>query len=543
MLDDIKNLLESIIDESLEEIRDKYYKDIPEDVFTRLVALDPTFHEKKDKMGNYGKWILNLYKKDLLKEEDEYKVTEYLEEFEQVKNHLEDKDIGKYKTLQELSKALNTVDVELSPRQKLRARKKEMKDLKARLEDEAELVHDGEKWEVWIPDTENASCILGSGTHWCTASVEGRYNAFDSYHKSGNLFININKEDRDEKYQFHFQESQFMDSEDDPVSLYNFLKDNEELRDFYVSYAQEHREIIKNAPQLLIFMDKIDSYDANEFLEGLSDHSFKYSISSDNVVECTCDLDDFLESVTTEGNRGEGLSSKFMSELLTTGEGFESSDYSFNSRDAKLEIEIPEIESVMSQIDENLKPQTFEDAWDGDGEALEYLDNLGIDEDTLQEMKWAYTDAWSSGSMQEAEKDILSEIKSNFFDFEIYDFNKALVKLGDIKTVLDSYRNIVDSETGGGDNLEYNLDDYNFIACWVAEHNSDELIKIYEPHYGWSGFDKELFQSEVLRTLNFILKNRDRLAHQNIDNANGQQHLQLSPESLVKKMRDMRGDL
>ena len=47
---------------SLGDIYQKYYSQIPEETFRQIVSADPTYNvEKPDKMGKFGKWLLNLY--------------------------------------------------------------------------------------------------------------------------------------------------------------------------------------------------------------------------------------------------------------------------------------------------------------------------------------------------------------------------------------------------------------------------------------------------------------------------------------------------
>ena len=85
MINKIRNILEQVLDESLAEIKDKYYQDIPQSDFEEIIMADPTFKLSKDRLGTYGKWLLRLYKNKNLKIEDLYKATEYLNDFEELK--------------------------------------------------------------------------------------------------------------------------------------------------------------------------------------------------------------------------------------------------------------------------------------------------------------------------------------------------------------------------------------------------------------------------------------------------------------------------
>ena len=71
-----------LLEATLDDIYTKYYSNIPQDEFWQIIKADPTYNEQKSqKMGKYGKWLLNLYKQGKLKNEDLYKATDYLSYF------------------------------------------------------------------------------------------------------------------------------------------------------------------------------------------------------------------------------------------------------------------------------------------------------------------------------------------------------------------------------------------------------------------------------------------------------------------------------
>jgi hypothetical protein len=62
-------------------------------------------------------------------------------------------------------------------------------------------------------DLYGASCELGSGTAWCTAT--GQTDSwFKQYINDGPIYIIINKSDSKDKYQFSFETHSFMDRND-----------------------------------------------------------------------------------------------------------------------------------------------------------------------------------------------------------------------------------------------------------------------------------------------------------------------------------------
>ena len=83
-------------------------------------------------------------------------------------------------------------------------------------EQELEKVYEDAEWVVYIPHTYAASRKIGGDTHWCTASSNDYY--YNDYTSSGPLYVNIHKSDG-AKFQFHFPRRQFMDSDDNRISI------------------------------------------------------------------------------------------------------------------------------------------------------------------------------------------------------------------------------------------------------------------------------------------------------------------------------------
>lgn len=96
-------------------------------------------------------------------------------------------------------------------------------------------MYEDDKWLIIIPHTEEAACYYGANTRWCTAAKED--NMFDYYNNDGPLYINIYKP-KNRKYQFHFESSQFMDEEDEPIQL-NELPWTEGALNYYKSINKE----------------------------------------------------------------------------------------------------------------------------------------------------------------------------------------------------------------------------------------------------------------------------------------------------------------
>ena len=194
---------------TIQDIHQKYYSNIPQDIFQEIISDDPTYNaEKPNKMGKYGKWLLGIYLKGNLKTEDLYKATQYLQTFIKFNGKIEQKDIMKYKSLQEL---YSVVEPFISNPGQAATKSEEVRKIK----EGAEKVYEDEKWMVIVPHTQEASCYYGKGTQWCTAA-DNSYNYFDHYNKKGLLYINILK-GTDTKYQFHFETGSYMDATDTDI--------------------------------------------------------------------------------------------------------------------------------------------------------------------------------------------------------------------------------------------------------------------------------------------------------------------------------------
>ena len=212
---------ESLLTEDINSMK-QYYKNIPDEKFQYFIELDPTYKKGSNNAGTYGKWILTLANKNKGFIENEGHVTDVLKDFEEVKNRLKSKDIMKFKSVNELQNYLDDTDnyTELSDRQKLRQIQKTVRNTD--LDNEAEIVYKDEDWTIWTPKTYEASCKLGENTSWCTAYKENR-DWYDRYTANGNLYIFINNNDPTEKYQLHLESNSFMDADDDPIDLLDFL--------------------------------------------------------------------------------------------------------------------------------------------------------------------------------------------------------------------------------------------------------------------------------------------------------------------------------
>lgn len=263
---------ELLLELSPDEIHNKYYKNIPPGSFYAIVLSDPQTvidpeSKKIQKVGKYTKILLNLFQNGKLRLEDETKVKEYLQY------------AYKYHVPLDINKIQNLSDIYNSVKKYMNVDTHDLGVIMDSLssEDDYKVLLNGNEWLILQPLNEKASCYLGVGTQWCTASgpysltkgYQDRDNHYDRYHKQGPLYIIINKADNKIKYQFHFETKQFMDSSDRTIKTGELLHDNPEIRNyFFPSFIKEvdQTEIDKELSELTM----LSQDDALEIIQNVT---------------------------------------------------------------------------------------------------------------------------------------------------------------------------------------------------------------------------------------------------------------------------------
>ena len=87
--------------------------------------------------------------------------------------------------------------------------------------DDMKVLYLGDMGQLIIPETEAASCEIGSGTRWCTAATESD-NEFSNYASDGPLYVwipsrKMPEKKQSNKFQFHFETAEFMDQNDKTI--------------------------------------------------------------------------------------------------------------------------------------------------------------------------------------------------------------------------------------------------------------------------------------------------------------------------------------
>jgi len=207
-------LLEAV---SLEEIWKKFYKNEVKDfnIFIKLNKIDPSGTDNKK--GKYLDWLVRKAYKNNPKTiiEDASKIKEDLELFDKYQVKI-GKQITQVKDYYELSKLVGEF------RKKKDAGEIDLS--RSEIKKDADKIFEDANWLILSPKTEAAAKYYGKNTRWCTSAEEN--NVFDEYNLRGPLYILINKKVPSEKYQFHFQSNQYMDSEDIDIDFRKIILPN-----------------------------------------------------------------------------------------------------------------------------------------------------------------------------------------------------------------------------------------------------------------------------------------------------------------------------
>lgn len=185
----------------------------------------------------YLDWIIRLFLKNLVKDEDLYKIRLDLVVFDRLKHtqYITDRDINSYKTPLQLYNVVNSL-------RNIVSNKEEKKDENAAIKKDIIVVYQGPLGSIVIPKTWEASQYLGRGTRWCTA-METNRSWFDRYTKTGPLFVFTYRNGA--KYQFHMDMNgprnyMFMNIEDHRPDNITTLINDELFQDVFLTKMWEY---------------------------------------------------------------------------------------------------------------------------------------------------------------------------------------------------------------------------------------------------------------------------------------------------------------
>jgi hypothetical protein len=227
-------LLEELLTELTgEEIYTKYYKDMPSQLFGLVVSNDPQTIVKDGqivKIGKYAKLLLAMFKAGNLKKEDLPRAKEYLTY------------VYKYGIPLDATKILELSDIYDLIKKYMAQNSTNISDIASHLQsNEYNKVYEDNQWVIYVPFSERAACYLGVNSQWCTTwgpyslsdDNKTKTSYFNRYNKDGYLYIIINKADQQEKYQFHFESSQYMNVADRQIKITDFMDQHPKIKAFF----------------------------------------------------------------------------------------------------------------------------------------------------------------------------------------------------------------------------------------------------------------------------------------------------------------------
>jgi len=164
--------------------------------------------------------------------------------------------------------------------------------------DGATILYDGVFGRLVSPLTKKASCDYGKGTKWCTAATISQ-NMFSEYNSRGSLYIWTEGGTR-KKYQFHFEDGQFMDEidkdiddkklryfiEEDPVISILFLNNMDVIINNPYSaykYAKATGERLYEAEENIIKDEEYIIEYATDVINGRWEEAERYMLDSNRL--------------------------------------------------------------------------------------------------------------------------------------------------------------------------------------------------------------------------------------------------------------------
>ena len=208
------------------------FNTIPNDTLQTLITMDPTYREGGNNVGKLLPWIANSYLRDSSIINDPQESRQILTIFKDNQNRFDrQSNIKDFQTIAQVRQFLSQQgmlggDNNNDPSNNID---------NAEVRKGTKTVLNGNTWLIVVPMNYAAERHWGANTNWCTAADNGG-SYYEQYLKNhgGQYYILINKNNPSEKYQFHFESHQFMDSDDNQIgnNVYD-LDDYDELDGFF----------------------------------------------------------------------------------------------------------------------------------------------------------------------------------------------------------------------------------------------------------------------------------------------------------------------
>lgn len=409
-----KFLVRILNDRNLAPLNDR---DLPQKIFDgktdeelRNIAIKQLqgWTEKYPYIKKYLVWVFKQYVDMNFREEDLSKLNGELERFGKFQSQLKKKDLNSYTYTEFAELALELAEKKTSNEEKNEDKSGAVKEF------------ENSEWVIIHPTTKEAAIYYGKGTRWCTAAT-GSYNYFDHYNSDGGLYILINKQNPEQKWQVHFQSNSYMNPLDrhDSDKLESIVSGNDDLYNAFLRIKERELNCKLEATALLNCYD-----DEVEIPEVDNDGNITITATFDNLHEWYDD------------NARDACSWSFVESFLNGEEPLEDFyfDYSYSLSEVPNSMMSSTIDKFISSLKEvGLKiPESIlkreekflENLFSGRDELLEPLHNAL--EETEEDCSWTMfmRDANIYGMVHEWEKFVIGNVEDfcNSGNFAITDF-------------------------------------------------------------------------------------------------------------------------
>lgn len=250
---EIKKLLNEIT--SL-DAKGQFYSDVDNDLYTKVIEIDPTYNKEKDILGMYSKWLLSKKNINIIKsftETDFIEMEKNLKLFDDNKKRLKGIDINKYTVLQ-LTELVSELDNTIKTKEATKA-----SDYFSNEEFSGEVdKYSVGDYYIFQPKTQRASNYYGKNTKWCTVgNNDNAQTKFKGYSDLGKLWILIDKNNSDNKFLLHFETERLADKDDNDLKFKELL--DKKLTYFFIKLGYNsdffYDFIIRNQPELIKYLD------------------------------------------------------------------------------------------------------------------------------------------------------------------------------------------------------------------------------------------------------------------------------------------------
>jgi hypothetical protein len=189
-----------------------------------------------DPAGKNLQFLARMYAANQFSLEDSAKIKNSIDMFLKHRNQLPVKDLNSLKSLDQLYDIIEPLEQQAQQTAPVSG-----KEQQRQIKSDAEKLIDSPNFKVIIPKTQEASCLYGKGTKWCTAGDDD--NRFNEYNRQGPLYTIIaNLGGKTRKFQLHYESDQFMNERDQPVTKadINALSQVPEYKKFLNYLIEKH---------------------------------------------------------------------------------------------------------------------------------------------------------------------------------------------------------------------------------------------------------------------------------------------------------------